>query len=388
MLGMILVLLAGAACSREQVPVADRNVTINFRIGDTDTKAVTPGDGSLTDGGGVYCTQAPGPVLTPDLYIFICDWETGELVKRYPGDADEDGEPDGTINSGDSDWSEGDKSTFLSVSFSFNGEGTYAVYALANVSGGDSNLTLPSSVELSAIDNASDLDELMISLASSSLEVGSRMPLSAKGSLNVVKGLNEGKYNGFVELKLLRCFNKVQFSFKNLTGSELNLYNCQITFKDMNVQQGWLFPVSPDFVKLEDANDDGKDDNYRDFTSATANVTGIADQDEKSFFDNPVFFLPSVAPEQTKPSKGKRYLCDISFRIQKDGKTYDSGDATTYDTKSFTNLPIHTPKSLDITTLGRNQYLQIITTVSKGLNVSFNFKVNEWVEHKEYVTFD
>lgn len=395
-LEIVLVLLAGAACSREQVPAADDgNVTISFRVGDADTKAVSPGDGNVADGGGIYCTKEAGPpvVFTPDLYIFICDWETGAVVKRYPGDADDDGDEDGTVNSVDSDWSEGNKSTFLSVSFTFDGEGTYAVYALANVGGTGSNLSIPS---VASVTNASQLDALVLELSAAALTldpaaapvVGSRMPLSAKGSLNVVKGLNEGKYNGYVELQLLRCFNKVQFSFKNLTGSELNLYNCQITFKDMNVQQGWLFPVSPDFVKLEDANDDGKDDNYRDYTSATANVTGIADQDEKSFFDNPVLFLPSVAPEQTKPSKGKRYLCDISFRIQKDGKTYDSGDATTYDTKSFTNLPIHTPKSLDITTLGRNQYLQIITTVSKGLNVSFNFKVNEWVEHKEYVTFD
>lgn len=379
MLGMVLVLLAGAACSREQVPVADGNVTISFRVGDPDTKAVSPGDANVADGGGVYCIQAPGPVLTPDLYIFICDWETGDVVKRYPGD--------GAII--DSDWSEGNyTSTFLSVTFSFDGEGSYSVYALANVSGGDSNLTLPSSVELSAIDNASDLDELMISLASSSLDVGARMPLSAKGSLNVVKGLNEGRYNGFVELQLLRCFQKAQISFKNLTGSELSLYNCQITFKDMNVQQGWLFPTSPDFVELGDENEDGKDDNYRDYESGAADVTGIAIDGEKTFFANPVLFLPSVAPEQTKPSKGRRYLCDISFRIPKAGKTYDSGDASTYDEKSFTNLPIHTPKSMDIKALERNQYLKIITTISEGINVSFNFKVNEWVEHKELVTFD
>ena len=139
---------------------------------------------------------------------------------------------------------------------------------------------------------------------------------------------------------------------------------------------------------MGDGNDDKKDDNYRNYTSATADVTGIEDQGEKAFFANPVLFLPSVAPVQAKPSKGQRYLCDISFRIQKEGKVYSSGDATTYINKSFTNLPVHTPKSLDITSLIRNQYLQIVTTVSKGLDVSFNFKVNEWEEHKEYVTFD
>lgn len=388
LLGMALILLAVAACSREAVPATDGEVTISFRVGDVDTKAVSPGDGNLADGGGVYCERVTDPsvALTPDLYIFICDWETGTLVKRYPGDADGDGDPDGEVRPDDSDWSVGNKSTFLSVKFSFNGEGTYSVYALANVSGGDSNLTLPTAA-LSTVANASDLDALLIGAASTP-DVGSRMPLSAKGSLTVVKGLNAGKYNGHVELQLLRCFNKVQFSFKNLTDAELNLYNCQITLKDLDVRQGWLFPASPDFAPMGDGNTDGKDDNYRNFVSGTADVTGIAQEGEKSFFANPVVFLPSVAPSQTKPSKGQRYLVDISFRVPKTGKVYNSGDNTTYDEKSFTNLPIHTPKSLDIKSLDRNQYLQVLTTVSKGLDVSFNFRVKEWEEHTEYVTFD
>lgn len=385
LLGMALILLAGAACTREEVPEADGKVTISFRVGETDTKAVSPGDGNIADGGGIYCGRAAGPpvVLTPDLYIFICDWETGDLVKRYPGDADGDGDPDGSVDP-DSDWATGNKSTFLSVSFPFNGEGTYAVYAVANVGGDDS--TLPSN--LGSVTNASELNGMTISLTDPAVVVGSRMPLSAKGSLTVAKGLNEGKYNGHVELQMLRCFNKIQFSFKNLTGDVLNLYNCQVTFKDLNVQQGWLFPTSPDFAPMGDGNSDGKDDNYRDFTSAETDVTGIDHETERSFFASPVLFLPSVAPTQTTPSKGQRYLVDVSFRVPKLGQTYDADNAATYDEKSFTNLPIHTPKSMDITSLGRNQYLQIVTTVSKGLDVSFNFKVNEWVEHTEYVTFD
>lgn len=393
MLGMALVLLAVAACDREEMPAADGMVAISFQVGAPDTRAVSPGNGDVADGGGVYCEKTAGPpvVLTPDMYIFICDWETGDLVKRYPGDADNDGDEDGSVST-DSDWSEGNKSTYLTVTFPFNGEGTYSVYALANVGGTDSNLSIPS---LASVTNASELDALVLSITAEALAensgaapvTGSRMPLSAKGSLNVVKGLNEGKYNGYVKLQLLRCFNKIQFSFKNLTGDPLSIYNCQITFKDLNVQQGWLFPTSPDFVELG-ANDDKKDDNYRDYTSGTADLTGIADNSVRDFFASPVLFMPSVAPTQTKPSKGQRYLCDISFRIQKEGKIYNSENAATYYEKSFTNLPIHTPKSLDITSLDRNQYLQIITTVSKGETVSFNFKVNEWEEHKEYVHFD
>lgn len=365
LLGMALVLLAGSGCGREEVPAAEGNVTISFHVGETDTKAVSPGNANVADGGGIYCTRGASPTdLTPDLYIFICDRETGSIVKRYPGD--------GTVEEG-SEWLDGNKSTFLSVSFSFNQEGTYDVYAVANVGGGDSNLTLPSN--LGSVTNASELNGMTISLTDPAVVVGSRMPLSAKGSLNVVKGLNAGKYNGHVELQLLRCFHKVQFSFKNLTGNPLDLYNCQITFKDLNVQQGWLFPASPDFVALGDTNSDGKDDNYRDFASAAADVTGIANEGERAFFANPVVFLPSEAPTQSKPSTGQRYLCDISFRV---------GGVD----KSFTNLPIHTPKSLDIKSLGRNQYLKIITTVSVGTEVSFNFVVKEWEMKTEYVTFD
>lgn len=389
LLGMPLMLLAFAACSREAVPAADGKVTISFRVGEADTKTVSPGDGNVADGGGIYCTRGAGTPaeLTPDLYIFICDWETGTVLKKYPGDADDDGNQDGNVDP-DSEWRDGDKSTFLSVTFPFDEEGTYAVYALANISGGDSNLTLPSASDLNAVVDASELDAMLVALAGSVPDVGSRMPLSAKGSLNVVKGLNEGKYNGHVELKMLRCFNKVQFSFRNLTGAELNLYDCQITFRDMNVRQGWLFSASPDFAPMGDGDTDGTDDNYQDFTTSTADITGISNEGEKPFFADPVVFLPSVAPFQTKPSQGYRYLLDISFRVPKEDVVYDAGNSTTYIEKSFSDLPVHTPRSLDIKSLTRNQYLQIITTVSKGLNVSFNFKVNEWEEHTEYVSFD
>lgn len=381
--GMALALLAGAACSREEMPSAGNNVTISFRVGEPTTRAVAPGDGNVADGGGVYCTKdsSTPPVFSPDLYIFICDWDTGAIVSRYPGD--------GTVEP-ESEWLEGDKSTFLSVAFSLGEEGVYSVYALANVGGGG-NVALPSAGELAAMTNASQLEALYISLSEDALDVGTRMPLSAKGILNVARGLNPGKYNGYVELELLRCVNKVQFCFKNLTGSTLDLYDCRITFKDLNVQRGWLFPASPDFVEMGDSEDEGDlDDNYRDYVSPPRNVTGIADQGEAPLFDSaPVLFLPSVAPMQTRPSKGQRYLCNISFRVQKDTEVpYDAEDPSTYVEKSFTNLPIHTPKSEDIKSLVRNQYLQIVTTVSLGMNVSFNFMVREWDEHKAYVTFD
>ena len=386
-LGMALALLIGAACSKEERPSEVGTVSISFRVGDPATRAETPGDGNVADGGGIYCTREAGSpvVLTPDLYIFICDINTGAVVKRYLSD----GTGEGAVDP-DSNWSDGNKSTFLSIRFPFNNAGTYSVYALANVGGGDSNLTLPSAGDLASIPNASSLDALFVSLSASTLDVGSRMPLSAKGVLTVEKGLNDNKYNGHVELEMLRCVNKVQLSFENLTGAVLNLYHCQVTFKDMNVQRGWLFPTNPDFVTMGDSEDEGDlDDNYRDYTSAPRDVTGIVEKDTVPFFTSPVLFLPSVAPMQTAPSKGTRYLCDVSFRIQKDSSIpYNSEDESTYTQKSFPNLPIHTPRSEDITALGRNQYLQIVTTVSKGESVSFNFKVKEWDAHTETIHFD
>ena len=77
------VVLLGAACKRIDEP-SGGDVLLTFRIGEPVTKATTPGDGNVADGGGVYCTEAGG-VVTPDLVIFIFD-EDGTLKKRYPTD--------------------------------------------------------------------------------------------------------------------------------------------------------------------------------------------------------------------------------------------------------------------------------------------------------------
>ncbi len=390
---MSLALLFWNACTPVEMPSASGNVTLAFRVGEPATRA---GDGVVADGGGIYCIKEAGPVYTPDLHIFICDRETGAVVKHYP--------EIGVVE--ECDWVSGDKATYLAVSFSFSGEGTYSVYALANV--GDlasGNLEISSS--LAGITNASQLDAMILTLTDAALsanalaspDVGTRMPLSAKGILHVEPGLSAGKYNGHVELELLRCVNQVQLSFQNLTGSELNIYNCTVTFKQLNAKQGWLFPADPDFVELGDGADSDKfDDNYRDFTSTARDLTGIPaaddpatgsiDEREMALFTSPVRFFPSVAPPQTTPSKGNRYLCDISFRVARAGKTYNPSNSGTYDTKNFTNLPIHDPRSQDIQELKRNQYLQIVTTISNGSNVSFNFIVKEWTGHTETVEFN
>lgn len=381
---LLMALTSGGACSRKEVvPEPVGRVTLTFRTGGIATRAETPGDGNVADGGGVYATKDGGGILHPDIHIFIFDWDTGVLKKHFgdngiarttPGDVDGAVGEDYHFDAGNS------TSKYMSIGFDFTEEGVYSVYALANISGTGGNLNIPS---LASVSNASDLEAMVVSLTyGDSPVIGTRMPLTAKGKLHVERGI--GKYNGYVELELHRCVNQVQFIFRNLTKDELNLYNCQITLKDMNTSQGWLFERDPDFVSSGDENHDGKDDNYGNYSSGAKDLTGIpgtdnpatpADEREVTYFTNPVRFFPSVAPMQSVPSSGQRYLCDISFQVG--GKN-----------KSFTNLPIHTPKSLDITSLKRNQYLQVVTTVAQGENVSFNFKVVEWVTHSATVEFN
>ena len=388
--------LFGTACRRIEEPSG--TVTLTFRVGEPATRAETPGDGNVADGGGIYCTAsgtAPDITVTPDLVIFIAN-ETG-IVKRFPDE--------GTVV--ETDYVDGATSgvgaaTSLSISFNFTAAevGSYSVFALANINGTGGNLSIP---DLSSITTISQLNDLKIGLADSgSPTVGDRMPLSAMGTLQVAQGLY-GKFNGLLELEMLRCVAKVQLKFKNLTGAPLDLHNCQIDFKDMNTKQAWFFSRDPDFVELGDTDpSDGKDDNYRNYTSETANINSLTgfpavddpnttsvDEREKNAFIGPLLFFPSIAPQQTKPSAGKRYLCDISFRVKKDAAPlYKPDDPNTYDEKTFSNLPIHNYYSQDILALKRNQYLQIETTISKGLNVSFNFIVNNWEVHNPKVTFN
>ncbi|MBQ4286277.1 MAG: FimB/Mfa2 family fimbrial subunit [Bacteroidales bacterium] len=364
------VVLLGAACKRIDEP-SGGDVLLTFRIGEPVTKATTPGDGNVADGGGVYCTEAGG-VVTPDLVIFIFD-EDGTLKKRYP--------TDGVLT--EHNYASGHATT-LSVSFGSSGweDGAYTVFALANIAGTGGNLDIP---DLSSITSISQLETLKLGISSgTSPQVGDRMPLSASGTLHVAKGLYD-KYNGLLELEMLRCFAKVQLTFRNLTGAALTLTNCSVKFKDMNTQKAWIFPREPDFVTLGGSGT--KDDNYGDYTTVAANIASLSsipftdnlltddDERDRDVFVSPLLFFPSIAPSQTVPSAGNRYLCDISFKV---------GSAT----KTFNNLPIHDEYTQDILALERNQYLHIVTTISSGVNVSFNFYVKNWDEHHESVIFN
>lgn len=377
------------ACSPLE-PVTSGVITMNLSTEGLRTRAVERGDGSLTDGGGIGYNNT-----NPDLIIIIAD-ENGNIVARYLGV-----DNPGTASKVSDDY-DGTSATQITVQFTWSGSigaGTFNVFAFANLNGTGGNLSIADPPTWGTFTDASVLDGLKFSALASQdpPSVGDRMPLSAKGSIRIYLG-SDNEYHGQADLALLRCLAKVQLRFKNLTGGDLDLANCQFTIHDMNARQGYVLSHDPDFVELGDiiTPTDGKDDCYAiyihspesihllgtddpatDIDERTLSVkddpsTTTIDETELAAFD-PVLFFPSVAPMQEIPSHGKRYLCDISFDYQ--GVT-----------KSFTNLPIHDKYSQDILYLARNQFFQIETTISQG-EVSFNFVVSDWITRKEFVLF-
>ena len=154
-------------------------VTLSFYTGALETRAVTPGDGDVADGGGIYRDGGGNP----DLIILIADAASGTIVKRYPGDGDLDAS----------------SATEAKVTFSFadKAAGNYYVYAFGNAQGlwpmikeGDddtddtkiltvSDLTKPDKVPTRAV-----LEELRFRKLAANVApelINGRMPLSAKG---------------------------------------------------------------------------------------------------------------------------------------------------------------------------------------------------------------
>lgn len=387
-------LLCVAACRRLEQPSG--TVTLSFSVGLPATRAASLGDGNPADGGGIYCLKTDDTVY-PDLLIFIAD-ESGAIIKYYDGLKDCNPAPlwkllisDGSLLSNNYD-GEKTSSTRLDVAFSFDRTGTYSVYAIANTRGVDAgmNIEIPN---LSSVSTIADLDSKILSLTATAVEakqtpkVGDRMPLTARGTLNVYK--NNESYNGQVNLDMLRCFSKVQIIFNNHTGAEeaLKLYHIQVKIFDINAKQGYMLEHSPDFVVP------GSGSNYQDFTweswttsPASDPAFEIAKDAKEPVFATPPLFFPSIAPLKDKPSAGNRYLCNISFRVPTSG-TYNPSNKNTYKEYSFTDLPIHDEMSQDIRALQRNQYLKIETIIS-ATAVSFNFIVKDWIDKPEEVYFN
>ena len=335
------------SCSKdtENILGEGTTVTLSFYTGEMQTRATTPGDGVVADGGGIYKDEED----KPDLIILIAEATSGTIVKRYP--------------------SEGEllslSETEAKVAFSFagNNAGDYIVYAFGNAQGlwpmikeGDDDtdnskvITVDDLMKEVKVPTREVLESLRFKkLAPNAAPelINGRMPLSAKGELEVSSGKN-----GQVRLELLRCIAKVTAEFINNTGETLELDDYSHYIKNICPDNGYIIKhpaVSPASAVMGTLN---------------ATVTGHEIVSESSL-SHSWYVFPSVGP----------YTCDIHFTVDEKDYTYN-------------DLPVTNNRREDIPSLTRNQHLHIVTRISKGLKVSFNFEVADWEEKTAEVTFD
>ena len=335
------------SCSKDMENVAGEGtgITLSFYTGAMQTRATTPGDGVVADGGGIYQDGAGNP----DLIVLIADAASGNIVKRFPGE--------GELLSLSA------TEARLAFSFAGNAAGNYIVYAFGNAQGlwpmieegqddtDDSkviystDLTNPAKVPSRAVLEALRFRKLGANIAPEL--INGRMPLSAKGELEVSSGKN-----GQVRLELLRCIAKVTAEFINNTGMDLDLSNYSNSIVNICPDRGYIIQhpaVSPESAVMGTL------------------VAEVAEHNvlHEGSISRSWYVFPSVGP----------YTCDISFTAN--NKQY-----------SFPGLPVTDVKRVDIPCLYRNQQLYIVTRISRGLKVSFNFEVADWDEVEEEIQFD
>ena len=336
------------SCSKdtENVAAEGTSVTLSFYTGLMQTRATTPGDGDVADGGGIYRDGSGNP----DLIILIADASSGNIVNRYPGQGE-------LLSS---------SATEAKIGFSFadNAAGSYIVYAFGNAQGlwpmikeGDddtdpskvitaSDLTNPEKVPTRTVLEALRFRKLNANVAPEL--INGRMPLSAKGELEVSSGKN-----GQVRLELLRCIAKVTAEFINNTGGDLVISNYVNNIVNICPNTGYIIKhpaVSPASSAMG---------------TLVATVPDSNTLIEGGSISRSWYVFPSVGP----------YTSDFSFTVN--DQNY-----------SFSDLPVTNSKRVDIPCLYRNQQLYIVTRISRGLKVSFNFEVADWEEKTADVQFD
>lgn len=338
----------------------------------------------------------PDVELAPvDLVILIADDSDGSIVATYP-DSGRDGIVDGDMVS--------QSTVDAVVSFHLVAKGEewhYTVYAFGNTAGlwdmttdGENTIT-----DLTALTNASQVEALKFKPQTRNntewepaddsddtnedgvsdtyaalknklkyddgvkLKAGARLPVSGKASLTVSAGGNGEAY-----LELLRCVAKVTAKIINNTGYPLTLNKYKHTVHGINPEQGWVIPHDNDYLGTPSnliANPCAKYADPEGTVPEDSVPIPISEEGSKEY-DWYVF-----------PSEGPYQLC-LQFTLN--GKIY-----------SYTHLPITNWRAQDIPALARNQHLTVTTRVSKGLTVSFNFKVVTWAPedtHTASVEFD
>ncbi|MBP5487985.1 MAG: FimB/Mfa2 family fimbrial subunit [Bacteroidales bacterium] len=350
-----LLLTMGACTVKDPQPEVQGRIAVTIGTGHylTRTLADDLADGSaiVVDGSGL-----------PDLAIGIAN-DQGNLVAWWPNNFW------GSMAGGYSSECEPEETDESSSTIFFSGptRGTYTVFAIANMTG----MTGEQIGDIQAATTISALEALTLTSVNASY-----MPLTARGTLSVNRS-----GNGQVDLQLLRPVCRVSVTFDDQTGDEnpLDVHSCQVTIKQINPASGKLFPQATDYVAavppavIPNLVINGAEPLVWTNHTSTLPVAQV---------------FPSVAPTQLV---GSRYLCDISFRVTKEGETYDAGDATTFDPYTFTDLPIHDSHSSDIQSLQRNQHLKIETRITRRAathDYSFNFEVQSWDEKTAYVFFN
>ena len=324
---------------------------LSFITGVLQTKGV-PGDGDVSDGGGIYINSG-----VPDLVILIVN-SSNSVVGVYP-----DPFPDSGV---DSSLESGSDATSMRVKFTGLDEGTYSVYAFANTGGywgmvGQGGSTAKD--YLAGLDSKSAIESLRFSDLFPTIPASAcpndddnppvMLPLSAKGTVSV-----SSLHTGEVTLEMKRCVAKVTAEFINNTTEALTLYDYPHTIVGMCPNSGFVIEGSPDYPE----------------GTLAGNILA-----EESSFEIPA--TGSVSKSwYVFPSSGP-YTCNIGFTLFK-------GDSAEHE-YTYSNLPVHDDHAVSIPSLARNRHLHIVTKISKGTTVSFNFEVSGWGEPtEEQVLFD
>lgn len=363
---ILIALLGAVSCHLEETAlpgVGNCGLRIDFGTGLLHTRA---GDGNVADGGGIYIDDSDPSDLKPDLVILVVQNSTNTVVGTYPDPA-----PDSGV---DSNLESGADETSMSVTFTSLAEGAHTVYAFANTGGywamagqgaNDADEYLLSLTTRSAIESLCFSD--LFATVSGSIcpydesNPPDRLPLSAKATVNV-----SSQHTGEVTLEMLRCVAKVTAEFVNNTGEDLTLYDYGDTLVGMCPNRAYVIQGEPDYPAGTLAGDIIATE-----TSLSIPATNALDPSKPGTRSTSWYVFPSSGP----------YTCNIGFTLNK-----NEANEHTY---SYSNLPVHDDHAVSIPSLPRNRHLHIVTKISKGTTVSFNFEVSGWGEPiEEQVLFD
>jgi hypothetical protein len=321
---------------------------LNFRTGALQTKAAS-GDGDVSDGGGIYISGG-----VPDLVILIVN-SSNSVVGVYP-------DPNPGVDVDSSLESVTDE-TSMRVKFTGLDEGVYSVYAFANTEGYwpmSGQGVLSAKNYLAGLTTKSAIESLKFKDLFGSVPASvcpndddnlpEKLPLSAKGTVNV-----SSLHTGEVTLAMKRCVAKVTAEFINNTVDTLKLYDYTNTIVGMCPNSGYVIEGTPDYPEGTIA---GNIMAAKDSLVIPAKDT--LDASSPCSVSMSWYVFPSSGP----------YTCDIGFTLFK-------GDPAEH-TYTYSDLPVHDDHAVSIPSLARNRHLHIVTKISKGTTVSFNFEVSGW----------